>query len=215
MTTPTPATETRTTRRGFLRAAGRTCAALWATLWAALSGFDPQRLGAASRSAEARALEYRVKAAFLFNFVRFVEWPERRSSARTPFVIGVYGDDPFGSILRQTTRGKAVADRAIEVRRAADLGEAGDCDVLFVSDSERDTLAQILESLRGAGVLSVGESDSFLDDGGMINFVIDSERVRFEVDLDSVRAEGLDLSSQLLKVAHNVRYDARDGGKRR
>ena len=154
----------------------------------------------------AEDLEYRVKAAYLYNFARFVEWPRRGASAGRPFVIGILGENPFGSTLHETVRRKKATGRSLEVREVADLEKAARCDLLFVSVSERREYARILDGLDGAAIFTVSEADSFLDAGGMLSFVIERDRVRFDVNLDAVRKSGLDVSSQLLKVARQVRF---------
>jgi hypothetical protein len=145
-----------------------------------------------------QALEYRIKAAFLLNFTKFIEFP----AADTPFAICVLGDDPFGSALDQLVEGETVGDRKIIVRRIH--GETlGSCGLLYVSRTEKD-IAQILKGL-GPGVLTVGEGDGFLDEGGMIAFVLENRRVRFNIDQGAARRAGLKMSSRLLTVARSVR----------
>ena len=115
--------------------------------------------------------EYEVKAAFLYNFARFVEWPaEARHDPATPFVIAVVGHDPFGAVLDETVAGKAVGGRPIEVRRVARAEEARDAQIVFVAPSERPNMAAILKTLGRPGILTVGDSDGFASQGGAINF---------------------------------------------
>jgi hypothetical protein len=122
-------------------------------------------------------------------------------------VIGVLGKDPFGPILDSTIRDKTVSGRPLDIRRLDDVREARNCHLVFVSSAERRNLDAILDELEHLGVLTVSEIDSFIDKGGMINFVIDDERVVIDVNLDAARRAGLDISSQLLKVARAVKYD--------
>jgi hypothetical protein len=140
------------------------------------------------------ALEYQVKAAFLYNFLKFVEWPEKATDA--PWVIGILGHDPFGTVLDETVRGKMVNGRKVNLRRYDKPGDVKDCNILFIGrgDYERTGIpAQ-------AGMLTVGEAPGFLKAGGAINFYLDDNRVRFEIRPEAARAAGLHVSSQLLKL---------------
>lgn len=148
--------------------------------------------------------EYQVKAAFLYNFGRFVEWPAR---ARPPanLTICVLGDDPFGPVLDGLIEGKSIQGRKLVARRPERVEDAGDCHILFISSSENGRLAQILAALRGRSVLTVGEAERFAHRGGMINFRLEGSKVRFEINLDATEQEGLTVSSQLLKLATIIR----------
>ena len=150
-------------------------------------------------------LEYRLKAAFLYNFARFVEWPTDPSApGGSSLTVGVLGEDPFGPILLDTVKGKLVQGKKLRIRRFQTVGEVTDCDVLFISTSEKDRLSAILARLRGQSVLTVGETEGFLERGGMIEFKIRRGAVRFEVNLAAAEHEGLRVSSQLLRVASKV-----------
>jgi hypothetical protein len=148
------------------------------------------------------ALEYRVKAAFLLNFAKFVEWPEPDpAAAEPPIVICVVGEDPLGPALDQVVQGESVGARHITVERLPKAVQ-GKCHVAFIPRSEKD-VPRTLEVL-GPGVLTVGDEDGFLRDGGMIAFVIESRRVRFDVNQAAVRNGSIRLSSRLLGVARFV-----------
>jgi uncharacterized protein DUF4154 len=157
--------------------------------------------------AESRmALEYQVKAAFLYNFVKFVDWP---ASAFPPtgdaVVIGVIGNDPFGGILDQVLQGKTCChDRKLVVRRFERIEHVSECHVLFISSSEEARLADILQILNGASVLTVGEMGRFAERGGMIGFQRADNKLRFEINTDAASRAGLTISSQLLKLATRV-----------
>lgn len=144
--------------------------------------------------------EYEVKAAFLYNFARFVEWPPDALRAE-PFVIAVLGRDPFGTVLDETVFGKTVAGRPIQVRRASRVDEVRDAQIVFVSASEGPNMPAILKALERPGVLTVGDVEGFAERGGAINFTMQARKVRFEIN--PVRAEQahLKMSSQLLKLA--------------
>jgi hypothetical protein len=146
--------------------------------------------------------EYEVKAAFLYNFARFVEWPaEAGQVPGTPFVIAILGRDPFGAVLDETVAGKTVGGRPIEVRRVPRVDEARDAQIVFVSPSERANVAAILKALERPGVLTVGDTDGFATHGGAINFTVQARRVRFEINPSVAEQAGLKMSSQLLKLA--------------
>ena len=156
-------------------------------------------------SDSAKALEYRIKAAFLYNFARFVEWPQQDGRNEGNMVIGILGKDPFGPILDQIVRGKKAAGRPLEIKRLSSVDNPASCHLVFVSSLERQHIETLLTAVNGAGVLTVGETPHFLDKGGMINFVIEKERVRIDLNLSTTRAAGLNVSSQLIRVAREVR----------
>lgn len=149
--------------------------------------------------------EYDVKAVFLLNFMQFVEWPETRlAETNTPFVIGVLGTDPFGSILDQTVRGERIHGRLLVVRRFAQVDDVSPCHLLFVCRSERNRMADIIRRVSGRGILTVGDIDPFSRLGGMITFKTSKNRVQFEINVAAAQKEGLRLSAKLLKVAQLV-----------
>ena len=162
----------------------------------------PPSVGRASEAAN----EYQVKAAFLLNFARFTEWPAAADSDGKPLVVGIVGDDPFGSILDEIVAAETVGGRALEVRRfsAADIdGDA--CDVLFVGSWTDPELERLLARLDGTGVLTVGETEAFAERGGIIALVTEQARVRFVVNVDAVSRSPLKLSSKLLTLARIVK----------
>jgi hypothetical protein len=147
--------------------------------------------------------EYQLKAAFLLNFTKFVEWPaaafEESASAIT---ICILGDDPFGATLNQLVEGEVVNGRKVGALRIRRPPAPKSCQVLFVGGSEKD-VSKILAGL-GPGVLTVGEGAGFLRDGGMIAFVMENRRVRFEINQCAATNASLTMSSRLLSVARNV-----------
>jgi len=150
--------------------------------------------------------EYQVKAAFLFNFIKFVEWPaDAFADDNAPLVIGVIGNDPFGSTLDNTVGGKSINGRPLAVRRFSRGQDFKVCHILFVSSSEKNHLAEIIQSLRGTSVLTVGEVAQFNQRGGIINFVLESSKVRFEINAGAAEQSRLKISSKLLVLAKNVR----------
>jgi hypothetical protein len=147
--------------------------------------------------------EYEVKAAFLYNFAKFVKWPDEAATGAT-FVIGVLGDDPFGPALEKTLHGKTVLDKTVEVRRFASPEAARDARIVFVAASEKNRLKEILKTLAGSAVLTVGDMDGFADRGGMIAFQLRDEAVRFDINLEVVEHANLKMSSQLIRLAQRV-----------
>lgn len=155
------------------------------------------RLGGAS--------EYSLKAMFLLNFTKFVEWPDQAFSGNAaPFVVGVIGEDPFGSVLDEAFAHQTVGGRSVVIRRYTPGTLGIDCQVLFVARSIKDQQPALLQDLRGRPVLTVGEADQFLESGGMINFVVIKERVRFEINAMAADRTGLNLGAKLLGVAVRV-----------
>ena len=158
-------------------------------------------------------LEYQVKAAFLYNFAKFVEWPlPALGPPGSPIVVAVLGKDPFGSQLEQTFGNKTVQGRTIVVRRGEKLDDVKGCHILFVSSSEKRHLQQIFEALKKSSVLTVGEVDHFAELGGMINFVLENDKVHFEINVGSAERSGLKISSQLLRLAKVVKAAQPLGG---
>jgi hypothetical protein len=153
------------------------------------------------------AAEYDVKAAYLYNFARFVEWPaaapHRQSEATVD--ICVLGQDPFGTRLDAMMADATVRGRKLATRRLASATAVAGCHVLFVSASERQQVPQILATLARADVLTVSDMPEFVRLGGMLQFVVQGNRVRFDVNLPACEAAGLRVSSDLLRVASTVR----------
>ena len=173
--------------------AGRSAAAL---LWLALSG-----VGARAQVAS----EYDVKAAFLYNFAKFVRWPgEHFPPVTQSFRLCLLGDDPFGGVLENAVVGKSIQERSLTVQHLDDPQEAAACQMVFVSRSELQRLRQITAILDGAPVLIVGDSPDAVYTGGMIGFHMVGNRVRFMINQDAVTRAGLEVSSQLLNVADKV-----------
>ena len=143
-------------------------------------------------------LEYQVKAAFLFNFLKFVEWPA--TPADVPWVIGILGKDPFGGALDRTIRGKSVNGHAVEVRHYARPNDVKDCQIVFVSRVDFERMGAPVQP----GLLTVGESPAFLKSGGVINFYLEDNHVHFEIRPDTARLSGLHVSAQLLKLGRTL-----------
>jgi hypothetical protein len=149
--------------------------------------------------------EYDLKAAFLFNFAKFIEWPAGSfTSPQFVFTVCVLGRDPFGHVLDDSLQGKMIKDRPLAVRRLKDKTEARSCQIVFVSSSDSAKLAEILESVRGASVLLVGETNGFAAAGGTIELTLEGNRVRFTINTDAAGRAGLIFSSKLLVLAKLV-----------
>jgi hypothetical protein len=181
---------------------GRLLLATALVLLAPASSAAPPAEGAAGLT------EYQVKAAFLLNFARFVEWPASVLPAGTPIVFAVLGEDPFGAELEQTLSGQSVAGRPLSIKRSRRLEELPRAHVLFVSASEDEKLARILDQLAETPVLVVGETPDFALRGGIIGLRLEGGRVRFDVNIEAADRSGLRLSSQLLHLARIVRARA-------
>jgi hypothetical protein len=183
---------------------GRLCPLLAAAIVAALLG--PSCLHAQRSNPS----EYEVKAAYLYDFGKFVAWPAKVAAA-DDFPICVLGQDPFGATFDTTIAGETINGKKVLVTRIAKPPEAVNCRILFISASEESQLKEILAALDKTSVLTVSDIPQFTRRGGMIQFVIDGNRVRFEVNVTNAERAGLTLSSQLLKVAINVRRDSQTG----
>lgn len=140
--------------------------------------------------------ELQVRAAFLFNFAKFVEWP----AAGRPLVICIAGNAALATVAEQTVRGRLVDARPVAVRSLAATRPVDGCDLLYLADLSADDASALLSRVRGA-VLTVGETARFLRDGGMVRVFIEDNRMRFQVNLKQTEAAGLKISSQLLSLA--------------
>jgi hypothetical protein len=155
-----------------------------------------------SQAADA-PLAYKVQAAFLLNFTKFIEWPASAfAAADSPVAICILGDDPFGSALDQIVEGEVANGRKISIQRINRAPTPQSCQVVFVGKPDKEAL-KILPAL-GLGVLTVSEGSSFVRGGGMIAFVLENRRVRFDINLTVAENAGLKLSSKLLSVARVV-----------
>lgn len=162
-------------------------------------------LGAVSLFTKPSALsEYAVKAAYLYNFGKFIQWPASVEAVKGPFTICVLGEDPFGQDLNAVIAGQTVDGRRVTILRNLTPQETGGCRILFINSSEGNALEDILTALDGKGVLTVSDMPGFLARGGIIHFVTENRRVHFEVNLAAAKRAGLRLSSQLLKLAVKV-----------
>ena len=150
--------------------------------------------------------EYQVKAAFLYNFARFVEWPPARfKDPHDPIAICVFGQSPIIEAVEQAVKGKVVAERGFSLHQVWDAGPAGNCQILFFSGAtERKRWRAVVTELRNAPVLTVGETDGFASEGGIVNFRLEDGRVRIQVNVEAANRARLQISSKLLSLAQIV-----------
>ena len=169
---------------------------IWTLLLTLLVGPHP------ARAQENRASEYRVKAAFLLSFGKFVEWPASAfAGTNAPLVIGVVGRDPFHGDLERIVEGRQISGHPLVIRQIAASSELKECHLLFISASEKPRLKDHLRAVQGASVLTVSETDQFLKAGGIINFVVENEKIRFEINDAAANQVRLKISSKLLALA--------------
>ena len=179
------------TVRSAIRAARTRCVAL---IVAALLGTTSV---AAAPSDSRTASENQVKAGFLFNFARFVEWPVKTSG---PLIIGVVGDERFVKALEQVLRDRTVEGRPVMARHLRDGNDPSPCDLLFIPSSWRGRAADVLQGTRGP-ILTVGESVQFLRDGGIVRLYVEDSRIKFQISRENATTAGLKISSHLLNLA--------------
>ncbi len=155
-----------------------------------------------------RPTDYQVKATYLYNFGRFIEWPGKVAAAQGgSFTVCVLGQDPFGPSLDATLAGETIGGKTVVAKRISSAEEPGDCQILFLSLTDDSRLNKIIADLDKKAVLTVSDMSQFVKRGGMIQFVLEGKKVRFEVNLTATQHAGLTLSSELLKVATAVKRD--------
>ncbi len=163
----------------------------------------------AARAAPPAPTEYEVKAAYLCNFAEFVEWPPGAPEMESAVTIGILGTDPFGAVLEETAKSRAVQTKSLTVKRLSKIDDALSCRIVYVSASEGRNVGQILRSLGAVSVLTVSDIERFAELGGIIGFTMEEKRVRFEINLQAAERAGLKISSRLLKLARIARTDSR------
>jgi len=155
-----------------------------------------------------RPTDYQVKATYLYNFGRFIEWPGKVAAAQGgSFTVCVLGQDPFGPSLDATLAGETIGGKTVVAKRISSAEESGNCQILFLSLTDDSRLNKVIADLDKKAVLTVSDMSQFVKRGGMIQFVLEGQKVRFEVNLTATQHAGLTLSSELLKVATAVRKD--------
>src|ERR1700688_2256753 len=154
--------------------------------------------------------EYQVKAAYLFNFLKFVEWPDDPAAdPHGKWVIGFVGDSPVGGELARLVEGKNVLGRELLVKKFQAADNLRGCNILFISESEKKRVPSILAALRGSSALTVADMDNFIGLGGMVELVVEGGRVRVTIDVGATGRARLKVSSKLLTLAQAVKETAR------
>ena len=158
--------------------------------------------------------ENEVKAAYLYNFAKFVYWPETAfKDEHSPIVIGILGNDPFGAVLEETLAGKKVGGRKFEVKRFKWVQDLERCNILYISSSEKQDLEKILEKIKGWGVLTVSDTEGFAERGVILNLVKKLDKIRFKVNMDAAKDSRIKISSTLLQLTRIVTAQSMDGDK--
>jgi hypothetical protein len=155
-----------------------------------------------SSRADAPSREYQLKAAYIYNFAQFIEWPSSAfSSPNAPFVIGIVGDPSLGGTLEQAVKGKTAGKREIVVKYFANVNAVEHAHILFVSASERDRMGDLVKRATAESTLTIGDFDGFTAASGMVRFMTEDNKLRFEVNTDAANQGHLKFSAQLLKLA--------------
>ena len=168
-------------------------------------------VGAPIRAQDTPVGESDLKAAFLYNFTKFIEWPpEAFAKEDAPVVVGVYGDEEFTQNLRTLLADKKAHNRPFAVRRLTNPQDAKSCQILFFRESETRKMGAVYESIKRLPILTVGESEGeFLNQGGMFNLIFEDKQLRFEVNTAAAENAKLTISSKLLRLAKNIRKAAK------
>jgi len=155
--------------------------------------------------AQSQAEEYRIKAAFIFHFAQLTDWPDDSGNSKAPFVVCTIGSDPFRGALEDAMNGKTLHDRPVRVDHAKQLSDARSCNIAFIGDAELRKSAAPLDELKLSPVLTIGDAESFvLQQGGIIGFCLEDNKVRFDVNIDAADRARLRISSKLLLLAKIV-----------
>jgi hypothetical protein len=161
--------------------------------------------------------EYLIKAGFIYNFAKLVEWPTTAfAQPDSPIIIGILGDDPFGATLDRIVADKKINGRGFVVKRlkwTRELKDLRDCNILFVSSSEKEHLDSVVEAMKWLPVLTIGDTPGFARRGGIMNFTLEDNKIRFEVNVEAAKHADLTISSRLLTLARIVQQVAADGRK--
>ena len=149
--------------------------------------------------------EYQLKAAFIFNIAKFVEWPaDAFQNPKDPIVVCILGASPFGDALEKAASGKTIDDRRFAIRPVSDMRQAGSCHILFVSSSERKRFRSILGEIASSGILTVGDIESFATEGGVVNLKLDGDKIRIRINVQAAGRERIRISSKLLSLSQVV-----------
>jgi hypothetical protein len=170
-------------------------------------------LGATAQTPNSSASsEYLIKAGFIYNFAKLVEWPATAfEKPDAPIVIGILGTDPFGTVIDQVVSNKKIGAHAFVVRRLKWGADLKECNILFVSSSESAHLDEVIHAVKGMPILTIGETPGFASRGGIINLTLEDNKVRFEVNVDAGKQANLNISSRLLALAKITTQASTDG----
>jgi hypothetical protein len=175
--------------------------------WVALLTACVLLLGGAGKGTRAQtgAEEYRVKAAFIFHFAQLVDWPaEKETGTGHSLVLCTLGEDPFQGALEGTVAGKVIGDRIVRIRHLGEPQDMQACQIVFLGRAQNKRIPILVANLHNAPVLTVGETAGFLDAGGMIDFLLEDNKLRFEVNLAAAESADLKIGSRLLVLAQRV-----------
>lgn len=154
---------------------------------------------------KAIAPEYRIKAIFLYNFTHFIEWPASSFfSAKSPFVIGILGKDPFGSFLEETITGENVNGHPLVIHHFKNVNDITACHILFINKTEANNMDHIVASLKGRNLLTLSDAPDFLQHGGMIKFITKNDKIQLQINLQATQTAKLEVSSKLLRLAEVI-----------
>ncbi len=154
---------------------------------------------------EVKPTEYQVKAAFIYNFLQFIDWPVKPNRNLGPFVnLCILGENPFGTTF-EAYQGEMIRTRKLFIKQSQSLYDLKECQVVFISHSEKGRAPQIIKQANDLGILTIGDSERLAHQGVMINFYMDKDKVRFEINIEAARKAGFTISSHLLKLARIIR----------
>jgi hypothetical protein len=155
-----------------------------------------------SIAAQKPPLEYQLKAAFLFNFTRFIDWPaDAFTSPSAPFVIGIVGNDPFGNYLDEMVRGEKTGDHPIIVQHYRTAKDISNCQLLYINLQSAESIKEALSNINPHNVLTVSDADKFMKQGGDVRFFEEDNKIKIQINMAAAKASGLEISSKLLRIA--------------
>ena len=162
-------------------------------------------IGISNSYADQKDKEYHIKAAFLLNFAKFMEWPSHAfSDTSTPLILCILGKDPFDKALK-TIEDKIAKERRLVIKKASCIEDMKECHILFISTSEKKNLSVILSKIKGLPILTVAETKNFCQSGGIVNFIVVKNKIRFEINVEAAKRIGLKISSKLLKLSKIIK----------
>ena len=146
--------------------------------------------------------EYQVKAKYLYNLARFVDWPEQSfADSNSSYIIGILGEDPFGIDLEKTVEGKKAKGRNFVVKRFPKYEDLQFCHILYINLTDKDKLNKVIKKIKNENILTVGDTKNFAQNGGIINFITKEKKIRFQINLSAAEQSGIQISSLILRQA--------------